>query len=452
MIKSQDLIVKNFIVYSLCALIIYAPIPLGANRIWASSTIEFGVFIVFIVHLYRAFKLQINLFPPAYSLPVMAPLCITLAWQVIQMTPGLGPLFGRPFETLSFDPSLTHIMFLKTLSFSAFVWLIFLYIDTKQRVINFSYSIVVSGLFQASYAAWLNLNDGMTSPIFNVPYADKAMGTFMYQNQLANYLALTLAIGIGLLISQLSLIDSGDNLKKKARALALTVLSPKMLIRVSLIIMIIGLILTRSRMGNSAFIISLTVISLFAFLFYNRQPKNLRILILSFFIIDLVLVGAIFGIEKVRLRLMETSLQSETRDEVVRDSIPIIQDYPVFGTGGGSFYSTFPSYHPEPYSGFYDHAHNDYIQFAVELGLPVTFLLGLMMLYSLYTSAKTMINRNTALYQGVSFGCAMAVVHMLLHSTVDFSLQSPAIGLLFVSILALSFIAGNIPRDRTLKR
>ncbi|WP_352260013.1 O-antigen ligase family protein, partial [Psychrobacter sp. TB55-MNA-CIBAN-0194] len=90
------------------------------------------------------------------------------------------------------------------------------------------------------------------------------------------------------------------------------------------------------------------------------------------------IIGAIFDVEKVKQRISETSLQSETRDEVVRDSIPLILDNPLLGSGGGTFYTAFPAYQSEPYSGYYDNAHNDYVQFAVELGIPTTALLGLL--------------------------------------------------------------------------
>lgn len=159
-------------------------------------------------------------------------------------------------------------------------------------------------------------------------------------------------------------------------------------------------------------------------------------------------MGTIFGVEKVKQRLLETSLASETRDEVVRDSIPMILEYPIFGMGGGSFYSSFSQYQAQPYSGFYDHAHNDYIQFSVELGLPITLLLGAMVLYCLFVSLKTIVKRKIPLYQGISFGCAVAIIHMLLHSTVDFSLQSPAIALVFISILSLALISSNLKRER----
>jgi O-antigen ligase len=439
---------NKFFFYSLCALIIYAPIPLGANRIWASSTLEFFIFYLFIGHLLSTIKTKRSFLPPSYSFAIITPLCITALWLVVQMTPSLGTLLGRSFSTLSFDPSLTHIMLLKTVALTLFAWLVFYYVDTKTLVYKFALTILLSGLLQALYASWLNLNIGMVSPIFDIPYSTTAVGSFIYKNQLANFLALCLSIGLGVLISQLSLKGSSHQVRHKVRDIAMVLLSSKMLIRISLIIMIIALILTRSRMGNSAFFFALAFISIFAFFFYNRKPKHLRLLILSFFIVDFILVGTIFGVEKVKERLLETSLASETRDEVVRDSIPMIIEYPVFGSGGGSFYSSFSQYQSEPYSGFYDHAHNDYIQFAAELGLPITFLLGAMVLYCLFVSLKTIVKRKTPLYQGVSFGCAVAIIHMLLHATVDFSLQSPSIALLFISILSLALISSNLKRER----
>jgi hypothetical protein len=59
-----------------------------------------------------------------------------------------------------------------------------------------------------------------------------------------------------------------------------------------------------------------------------------------------------------------------------------------------------------------------------------------------------MIKRKTPLYQGVSFGAAVAIIHMLLHSTVDYSLQAGANSFTFIVILCFVFISANLPRDK----
>ena len=409
------------------------------------------------LHLYLVLRKKKALLPPSYAAPIIVPLSLTCIWLSIQIIPGLGSIIGQEVaqtksDTLSLDPSMTHIMLLKTIALTLYAWLLFCYIENKALLYQFVLSIVIAGFIQGFYASWLNLNVDMRSPIFDMAYAKRANGSFIYHNQLANFLALSLSMGIGVLVSQLSLSNGSRNIHQKTRDWLTMILSPKTIIRIGLIIMVIGLILTRSRMGNSAFFFSLAAISIFSFFFYNRRPKNLRLLLLSFFVFDLILIGSIFGVEKVKQRLVETSLHSETRDEVVRDSIPMIKDHPLIGTGGGSFYSSFPSYHPQAYSGFYDHAHNDYIQFSVELGLPITLMLGTMVLFCLFTSLQTVRKRKTALYQGTSFGCAVAISHMLLHSTVDFSLQSPAIALLFIAILSVSLISEKLPSPKKTQR
>lgn len=59
---------------------------------------------------------------------------------------------------------------------------------------------------------------------------------------------------------------------------------------------------------------------------------------------DALVVSNWFGLDKVRQRLAETSLQNESRDDVVSDALNAIQERPLTGFGNGTFYSTFPSY------------------------------------------------------------------------------------------------------------
>ena len=445
---------SKVIFYCLCFITIYAPIPLGANRLWAQSTIELVIMATFLLHLISVFSGRSTLLPPRYARFVVGALAITSLYLVIQMIPGLGGLLTKPavatgLSTISLDPSLTQVMLLKTLSFTLFAWLLFQYVDSSKRLTQLALTIIGSALFQAIYGIWLSMNYGHESPLFNLPWQAQAAGSFVSYNHFASFVGLSLAIGIGLLISQLSMKAPTTNFRDKLHELGELVLGNKILLRIALIVMFVALILSRSRGGNSALIIALVLVSIYALFFYRQKPRNMRVLIVSFFILDLLLIGSLFGVEKVKERLVETNLQSETRDEVVRDSIPIILDYPLFGTGGGSFYGIFKVYQPRGYTElFYDHAHNDYIEFSVEIGLPLTLLLGSLVLYSLWASLKAMRLRHTPLFQGVAFGCATAIITLLLHAMVDFPLQSYSIAILFITILCMSHLAANLPAPR----
>jgi O-antigen ligase len=378
------------------------------------------------------------LYPPLYSWPLFSVLGVVVLVCGIQL---LGT---------SVDAFQTKQMLLKTGFMILFCWLIFIYCNNALRIRKLIYAIICAGVFQALYASYLNLSPDIVSPLFSYKHTDRAIGTFTYSNFLANYLSLCLCLGIGVLISELkrSNSDYKQTFDQTMRAWAEILLSSKIILRVSLIIIIVALILTRSRMGNSAFFIALMIISALALFIYKQKPRSFKLLIVSFFIIDLIIIGAIFDVEKVKQRITETSLHSETRDEVVRDSIPLILDHPLLGAGGGTFYTAFPQYQSEPYSGYYDNAHNDYVQFAAELGIPATSLLGLLVLYCLWLSISTMRKRKTALFQGVAFACATAIVAMLLHSSVDYSLQAGANSMLFITILCLAILTNKLPAPK----
>ena len=433
--------VNRFIFFLLCAIIFFLPLPLGSYRPWAIMAMGSLICFTFILHLVNGAVNNKPLYPARYSLPLFSALLLVCVICVVQL------------YTVSLDPYQTKQMLLKTCFILLFCWLTFIYCDNAERIKKLIYVVIAAGVFQALYATYLNLSPEILSPIFGYKHTQRAIGTFTYSNFLANYLALSLCLGIGVLVGELKrgINIPNQTLKQTLRAWTEILLSSKIILRISLIIIIIALILTRSRMGNSAFFIALMVVSLLALFVYNKKPKAFKLLIVSFFIIDLIVIGAIFDVEKVKQRITETSIKSETRDEVVRDSIPLIMDRPLLGSGGGTFYTAFPSYQTQPYTGYYDNAHNDYVQFAVELGIPVTTALGALVLYCLWLCVKTMRKRKTALYQGVSFGCAVAITDMLLHSSVDYSLQAGANSMLFMLILCLAILSSELPAARKTK-
>jgi O-antigen ligase len=165
------------------------------------------------------------------------------------------------------------------------------------------------------------------------------------------------------------------------------------------------------------------------------------LLLASLIVIDLLIVGAWFGVEKVAQRLEETSLAHESRDEVNEYAKQLIRDYPLTGAGAGSFYAVFPRYRQGDVERFYDHAHNDYLQFAAESGMIGIGLLGAIVVLTLGAALLAQFRRRDPLMRGMGFACVMGVTAILIHSTVDFNLQIPANALTFVLLLALGWLA-----------
>jgi len=295
------------------------------------------------------------------------------------------------------------------------------------------------------------MSNNELSWVFELHNSTIATGGFIYKNHFANFLLLCLSMGIGLLVASLSQ-HSADTTRKKLRNIVSALIGGKAVIRIALALMVIGLVMSRSRMGNAAFFIAMTITGIFAFIYFKQRSKNLTILLISLFIIDTFILGAWFGLDKVKNRIEQTSLTQETRDEVNVYGLELIKKFPLIGTGAGSFYAVFSMEKGDDIKLFYDHAHNDYLQFAIEYGLPMTLLLGVLVLASLRQAIYTLCNRKNNLMKGTAFGCMMAIIGMLIHITVDFNLQAPANAVYFVLILTLAWQSRFLLRHKHRKK
>ena len=229
--------------------------------------------------------------------------------------------------------------------------------------------------------------------------------------------------------------------RESARRLLNTILGDKARVRVALIIMVIALVLSKSRMGNIAFFSSLLVAGGYYVFVVRRVSFGIIALFVSLLLIDILIIGNFFGIEKVAEEILRTSVTTEAiRIDVARDTLAIVHDYPLTGTGAGSFASMYPMYDSGKF-GFvnYKYAHNDYLHFAAEFGLPGLAMLAAIVLLSLWQAARAQLERRDRMMRGLGCGVLMAIVALLIHTAVDFNLQIPANAATFVVVLAMGW-------------
>lgn len=184
----------------------------------------------------------------------------------------------------------------------------------------------------------------------------------------------------------------------------------------------------------------------------KHATRGTVILLISLIVIDVFIVGTWFGLEKVAVRIEQTTLVKETRDEVDIYSYQQWQDFKWTGSGLGSFYSVFPKYSKEDVRGFYDHTHNDYLEFATDTGVIGVGLLGLVIVISIYAALVAQYRRRDPLMRGISFAAIMSISAMLIHATVDFNLQIPANAATFMLILSMAWISYGFNNKKKKKR
>ncbi|WNC71211.1 O-antigen ligase family protein [Thalassotalea psychrophila] len=454
----QNSKLSNSVFYVLLVLLLWLPIPLASNRPWAWSLMEFSSFAMVIAIIYSHPVEQIKQQFKSY-LPLIVGIGGFVIYQIIQLVPlpqyllkvvsynsyliqksSLNPSEINAWLPIALDPVQAQIATLKGISYFCIMLCVLMLLNNFKRLKLLLLCIIIAGTFQAFYGAVVALSDAEATPFLGLKNSEIATGTFVYKNHFANFLMLTLSIGIGFLVATLD----KNKLRAKGYSLAQflqTLMSGKVALRIALALMVIAIVLTRSRMGNTAFFVALTITGIIAYKFMKYKSKSLMWLIISLLIIDTFILGAYFGLDKVKQRLEQTSMQTEERDEVNVYSLDLIRFFPLTGTGGGSFYSTFPLVQGNDIKGFYDHAHNDYIQFTTEYGLPATIWMGILVLYCLIISINAMITRNSRFLRGLGFGTTMAIIGMLIHISVDFNLQAPANVAYFHVILALAWVA-----------
>jgi O-antigen ligase len=291
---------------------------------------------------------------------------------------------------------------------------------------------------------------------------DNVIGTFVNRNHFAGYMELTLSMGIGLMIARLG--NSGPSYsgwRYRLVAALSFLISPKMRLRMMLVIMVIALVLTHSRMGNSAFFAAMMIVGAISIPLSWRSARSTAVLILSLVVIDVAIIGTWVGLEKVVSRINNTTMAAvngagndsvEERLLPAQSTLPLIREFPLFGTGAGSFYGVFPKYQPPEVRGYYDHAHNDFAEITSDLGLVGAAVLALLALSTAAVSIKVLYQRRSSLTRGVAFGALMSIVALAIHSTVDFNLHIPANALTFVMIMALAWVAAKLPSQRRTSR
>ncbi len=438
-------------------LVFWLPLPLGSNRAWAWSIMELWIFLIAMIALWMFYKNRISIPTTVYAAkPVLFILAAALLWTGFQITPlptslldclspnaaKLATATGHThFASIALDPDLTAKALLKGMAFFLIILLMLVLIDSQKKIRWFAYTVLVAGLFQAAYGSYMVLSGTEYSFFFEkTAYRGRATGTFINRNHLAGYLEMVLAIGIGLLISYLGNSQS-NRWQQRLRNLFETILGPKALIRLSLITICIALILTKSRMGNTAFFASLLISGTLFLLTAKHATRSTALFLISLIVLDILLIGSWFGINKVVERIEQTTTIHEQRDEVDRDTLAILYDFPLTGIGAGNFASVFPYYQGVDSKGHFYHAHNDYLEFAVEYGGVGFLLFSLAVIWCWITAIKAMQKRHSPLYLGMAFASFMGILSILIHSTVDFNLQITSNAALFMMLMGMSIIS-----------
>ncbi len=115
----------------------------------------------------------------------------------------------------------------------------------------------------------------------------------------------------------------------------------------------------------------------------------------------------------------------------------MVKDYPLLGTGLGSFRLRYPSYrHPDETGSAGGWAHNDYLQLWVEAGAPMVLMLLALVIWLFYHLLHSHINRDEGHIERLGYGASIltALIHAAFNFIIYYSPVSMLLGLYLATL------------------
>lgn len=407
----------------ICCITLASPWPLGGNRDWVWPVLAIIPMLVAATLL-----LQKREMPGPGSQSILTLFALLAGYMAFQLT-GIPGLVNPP----TLDAYSTSSELLKTVGYGSFCFALMVLLTDRRRLRILCYLVVITGVLESLLGCVQQL-------VFD---ASRARGSFPNPNHLAGWLEMSICLGIGLMIAN----RSTENTEGPALRNFMT--GPQGRLRLMILIMVIGLIMTHSRSGNVALFSSL-IISGLVVVFYTRAVNRYTTwLLLSILVLDTVFIGNYFGLERLQARLQETmsaSVTTEMRIEIQRYNLAILRDNPILGTGPGTYEQAFPPYRDAMIPRKPTHAENDYAEFLVELGLLGCLPLVLLLWKAIQSQLRLMSRHSDEFNQGIAFGCLAGTISLLIHGFTDVNLQIPSNTLLFLLMLTIPVVLADRAR------
>ncbi len=448
----------------LALVIIGVTLDFGGVQPLTYSLVEVVLFLALVLLLFKRTRqnkmvLPLPLWPVLFGLlialqtiPIPPALVVRLSpARILDSDLGSSVVQGyRAWKPLSIYPHGTVLALVKILAYlCAFLLAAYLF-DSRKRKSTLLLALISLGGFEAAYGIVQYLTGWQKIFMFTKQsYTQEATGTYINHNHFAGFLELTLSFAVASVFyffqiwSESRHAGPGRHVPKTSSSAGFQSIFYLFL----LVIMVVGVVFSRSRGGILATVFTVVFVAMLAQLKSRRKVWTLGVF---FFLICVVGYGIWIGLDPVLARFEQIQapgyLQMEGRISTWRDALRLVRDYPLMGTGLGTFGLSFRRYQTAMVNFYFEHAHNDYLEFASDTGLVGVALLFLPIMYLLARMIISFLDDPRRYRRAVTLGCIGSTLALLLHSITDFNLQIPANALIFAVVLGIGYKVACIER------
>ncbi len=287
--------------------------------------------------------------------------------------------------------------------------------------------------------AFLDVDAPLVYGFWKPAYGAAPYGPFINKNHFAGWMVMVLPVVAGYAYALFLRAPRPDGRGASAwiRWIATVEANRFLLVSTVGLAMCLTVVLTGSRSGLVSLVIAFAVLG---WAVWRSMPSRGRRMMAVAYLAVLV-VGALAwgGADTLITRFGNSPAEIEGRLSAWRDSIRIISDFPVFGTGLGTFGRAMLLYQTASRASMYVQAHNDYLQLVVEGGLLVT--VPAIVVVALVVSGirrRLTSGQDDPMTAWVRVGAVAGLCGIAAQSLVEFSLQMPGNTVLFVVLLAIA--------------
>ena len=442
----------------------FAPLAFGSTEYWSVATVELLVAITGLVFFFPFPKKEFTFYKPAGFLPLL----LLTGWMLLQCIPLPAPLVRlisphtyeayQPLldvrQTMHFIPLTVHLKaslqeFLRIGSYLIFYILTVQLLTRRKRLLTTIKSISFLTLF----IALLAIGQKLTAPhtIFwfrHLAEGKTAMGPWVYANHYAGFMIMLCPV----LLSLLFYYQPGHHHRDSLRVKIVTQFSHQyfihqLLIGLGVVLILASIAFSFSRGG----ILSITfTLALFIGILTYKQNKTSKITLL--FLLTSVIVFMIWISWEPIVHKFNFAFGGpeggirEDRFLVWKDAMAIFRDFPITGSGFGTFIDIFPGYKTIPDKLLYEHAHNDFVELLISGGLIGFSLAAWFVLSVLKVGIKRYFQRRDSFAVMIIAGTFSGITGILFYGLTDFNLQNGANGLYFFFLCGLLVSVSNTRR------
>ncbi len=379
----------------LAALFFFGILTLWVPVYWPITVFQVGIFALAAVAVWRA-----RLSPPPFVWPIV-PLTLTVAFGVFQWLTGL--------TAYGFETKLAILRWATFLS----VFLIGISVFRDRAAHRWFRSAILWFAFLVSILATIQTftSHGRIFWLFDAPYAaDYVMGPILYRNHYAAFIEAVLPIALYLAV------------RRERDALLYSGMAA---------IMYASVVACASRAGTVLATGEVVLVPVLLWAQRRAPGRSVAVALLRMGLLFMIFT-VVVGWESVWSRFCMPDPMA-VRRELVWSTVQMAASHPWLGTGLGTWASVYPRYAVFDIGLFANQAHNEWLQWTAEGGVPLGILLATLFLWSLRPAFRSV--------------WGLGVVAVFLHAIVDYPFSRPALGSWTIVILALLASTGAGSRD-----